>query len=237
MIDRARPRENRAKLYGRRIGPKLRPAQAARIEAARGKLDLTVDPDLLAEPRRLFARDCRAVWLEIGFGGAEHLVWQAKHNPDVGFIGCEAFLNGIAKALAAIEREGLTNIRLHHGDARDVVELLGDQGLERVFLLHPDPWPKRRHWKRRFVNAQNLHTLHRVLRPGGELRIASDIADYVAWTLIEIHRHGGFAWRATGARNWRERPSDWPPTRYEQKAIKAGRQPAYLTFRRLPDPA
>lgn len=229
--------EGRLTLYGRRVGPKLRPAQAARIEAARAALDLTGRRDLLAEPHRLFAKDCRAVWLEIGFGGSEHLIWQARQNPDVGLVGCEAFLNGVARALAAIEREGLTNIRLHDGDARDVLDHLGDECLERVFLLYPDPWPKRRHWKRRFINAQNLGSLHRVLRPGGELRIASDIADYVAWTLIEIDRHGGFEWCANGARDWRERPADWPPTRYEQKAIKAARRPAYLSFRRLPDPA
>lgn len=237
MTDRDRTREGRSKLYGRRVGPKLRPAQTARVEAARDRLDLTACPELLAAPRGLFARDCRAVWLEIGFGGAEHLIWQARHNPDVGLIGCEAFLNGIAKALTAIERERLTNVRLHHGDARDVVDRLGDQCLERIFLLYPDPWPKRRHWKRRFVNAENLRHLHRVLRPGGELRIASDIADYVAWTLIEIDRHGGFEWCAASAQDWRRRPADWPPTRYEQKAVAAGRRPAYLSFRRLPDPA
>jgi len=232
MTCRDKTRNDRLKLYGRRVGPKLRPAQAARIEAARAGLNLTAHPDLLAQPHRLFARDCRAVWLEIGGGGGEHLVWQAEHHPDVGLIGCEAFLNGVARTLAAIEREGLANIRLHHGDARDVLDLLGERCLERIFLLYPDPWPKRRHWKRRFVNAQNLASLHRVLCPGGELRIASDITDYIAWTLIELHRHGGFEWCADSASDWRERPADWPSTRYEEKAIAAG----YLSFRRLPSP-
>ncbi len=223
------------KLYGRRVGPKLRMTQAARLDAARARLDLATRPDLLVEPHRLFEQPCRSIWLEIGFGGGEHLIWQAQHNPDIGLIGCEAFVNGIAKALAAIEHEGLGNIRLHHGDARDIIELLGDASLDRVFLLYPDPWPKRRHWKRRIVNAENLGLLHRVLRAGGELRIASDIGDYVAWTLAAIHRHGGFAWSADTARHWRERPADWPTTRYEEKAVKTGRRPAYLTFTRLPD--
>ena len=233
MADYDEASSGRLKLYGRRVGPKLRAAQAARIERARPELDLAARPDQLAEPHRLFEPGRRLMWLEIGFGGGEHLVWQARQNPDIGLIGCEAFLNGVAKALAAVEREGLGNVRIHHGDAREVIDLLGDATLDRVFLLYPDPWPKRRHWRRRFINAKTLADIHRVLRPGGELRIASDIAGYVAWTLEALARHDGFEWRANTARDWRERPGDWPPTRYEEKAMKAGRQPSYLIARRL----
>lgn len=227
-------RRGRPKLYGRRSGPKLRAGQARRLAEAQGSLDLTAEPARLAAPGRLFEPERRRVWLEIGFGGGEHLVWQAFRNPDVGLLGCEAFLNGIAKALAEIERQGLGNVRLHHGDARDVLELLGPGSIERVFLLFPDPWPKRRHWKRRLVDAGTLACLHRVLRPGGELRIASDSADYVAWMLAAIHRHGGFEWTARRPADWRLRPPDWPSTRYEAKALAAGRQPVYLVFRRWP---
>ncbi len=228
-------RPDRLRLYGRRVGPKLRPRQAARIEAARAQLDLAARPELLQEPHRLFAHDCRSVWLEIGFGGGEHLVWQARHNPQIGLIGCEAFLNGVAKALAAIDLEALENIRVHHGDAREILDLLGDATLDRVYLLYPDPWSKRRHHKRRFVNAETVASLHRVLRPGGELRVASDIADYVAWTLDALNHHGGFAISSNIGGERSLRPADWPPTRYEQKAIAAKRRPSYLVFRRRPD--
>jgi tRNA (guanine-N7-)-methyltransferase len=225
----------RLRLYGRRVGPRLRAAQARRVEVTRAELNLAARPRFLAEPQRLFDEACRSVWLDIGFGGGEHLIWQALRNPDVGLIGCEAFLNGVAKVLAVIERENLGNIRIHHGDARDVLDLLGDATLDRVFLLYPDPWPKRRHWKRRFVNAANLASLHRVLRPGGDLCIASDMATYIAWTLTALHRHGGFEWCAKAASDWRQRPGDWLKTRYEEKAMAAGRRSAYLNFRRRPD--
>ena len=183
---------DRLRLYGRRVGPKLRPTQAARVATARAQLDLTARPASLREPHHLFDHEYRSVWLEIGFGAGEHLVWQARHNPQIGLIGCEAFLNGVAKVLAVIDREALGNVRVHHGDARELIDLLGDGTLDRVFLLYPDPWPKRRHWKRRFVNAKTVADLHRVLRPGGELRVASDIADYITWTLEAFARHGGF---------------------------------------------
>lgn len=232
MAEDDRERFARRPLYGRRVGPRLRAGQARLLAAARSRLDLTAEPELLARPGRLFAPERERVWLEIGFGGGEHLVWQAQHNPDVGLIGCEAFLNGIAKALAAIEREGLSNVRLHHGDGRDVLDLVGPGSIERVFLLYPDPWPKRRHWKRRFVNAETLAALHRVLCPGGELRIASDSSDYVAWILAAIRRHGGFEWTARKPADWRLRPPDWPATRYEEKALAAGARPVYLVFRR-----
>jgi tRNA (guanine-N7-)-methyltransferase len=178
----------------------------------------------LNSPRQLFSRQLEDVWLEIGFGGGEHLVWQAAAHPDIGFIGCEAYVNGIAKLLSAVEDQGLDNIRIHDGDARELVSSLGEGSIGRIFLLFPDPWPKRRHHKRRIITSDMLAQFHRILRPGGVLRFASDSGDYVAWTLIHIRAHGGFAWLADAPPDWRERPPDWPETRYEAKARRAGRR-------------
>jgi len=173
----------------------------------------------------------RPVWLEIGFGGGEHLVHQAVSHPEVGLIGCEPFVNGVAMALARIEAAGPGNLRLHAGDARDLIDLLPDASLARVFLLYPDPWPKTRHRGRRFVSPENRRALARVMAPGAELRLATDIPDYVRQTLQEVPRQG-FRWLAEGPRDWRRPWDDWLSTRYERKALRAGRVPHYLTFRR-----
>jgi tRNA (guanine-N7-)-methyltransferase len=168
------------------------------------------------------------VWLEIGFGGGEHLAWQAAANPDVGIIGCEPFVNGVAKLLAEIEDRDLANVRIHDGDARDLLDLLAPASLDRVFLLYPDPWPKARHRKRRLITAGTVERLARVMTDGAELRIASDIPDYVRWTLVHILSDGRFDWTARRPDDWRHRPTDWPRTRYESKALHSGRVPAYL---------
>jgi tRNA (guanine-N7-)-methyltransferase len=172
------------------------------------------------------------VWLEIGFGGGEHLAWQAAAHPAVGCIGCEAYVNGIAKLLAAVQDNGLDNVRIHDGDARELVADLGDATIGRIFLLFPDPWPKRRHHKRRIVTPIMLGEFHRILKPGGTWRFASDSREYVAWTLMHVRAHGGFEWLAETPRDWRERPADWPETRYEAKARAQGRKPVFLTFKR-----
>jgi tRNA (guanine-N7-)-methyltransferase len=184
------------------------------------------------EPRRLFPRPVADVWLEIGFGGGEHLIQAATRHPDIGFIGCEPFVNGLAKALARIDELRLDNIRIHDGDAADVLDRLAPASLGRVYLLYPDPWPKRRHWKRRFVSASNLARLARVMRPGAELRFATDWADYAAWTLVHVRRHPAFRWDAERADDWRRPWDSWQGTRYEAKAVAEGRRPVYLTFRR-----
>jgi tRNA (guanine-N7-)-methyltransferase len=147
-------------------------------------------------------------------------------------IGCEPFLNGVAKLLVAIDEEGLNNIRIHPDDARDVLEWLPAASIGRVFVLHPDPWPKKRHWKRRFISARTLDRLARIMKPGGELRIASDIPSYIDWTLRLAAFHPALEWMAAGPADWREAPADWPRTRYEAKAVREGRTPAYLIFRR-----
>ncbi len=219
------------RLYGRRKGPSLRARGVRLIDELLPKV--RIDPDL-SDPFSQFDNPVRAIWLEIGFGGGEHLAWQARHNPDTGFIGCEPFINGIAKLLGIIEDDGLHNVRVFDGDARNLLDGMNDDVLERVFLLFPDPWPKRRHHKRRFITQQTLDGLHRVLRPGGVLRMASDIPDYIRWTLSEIHRHQGFQWQAERPQDWRVRRHDWPQTRYEAKALSEGRVPCYLEFCRQP---
>lgn len=227
-------------LYGRRQGHRLRAAQ----QEALGLLPrLGVLPEGGAaplppgtlDPKILFP-DARAVWLEIGFGGGEHLLAQAEAHPDIGMIGCEPFVNGVAKLLRQIEQRRLGNVRVHAGDARDVLDALAERALGRVFVLFPDPWPKARHHKRRIIAAPVLDQLARVMAEGAELRIATDIAEYARWTLLHVLNHGAFAWPVQSPRDWRERPADWPPTRYEEKALQAGRRPVYLRFVRRGEP-
>jgi len=220
-----RPDRNR-RLYGRRKGPALRPRQAALLADRLAASLIALDDERLGEPAALLEPPAEDVWLEIGFGGGEHLAFQARHHPRIGFIGCEPFVNGVAKLLAAIEAQGLSNIRIHPGDARDVMDRLGGQTIGRIFLLHPDPWPKRRHHKRRFVNQETLRELCRILKPRGIFHLASDSPDYIDWSRAEIAAHGGFE-------PWLDPDAATSPTRYGAKAISAGRRPVHLTFRRL----
>jgi tRNA (guanine-N7-)-methyltransferase len=180
----------------------------------------------------LFAPPAADVWLEIGFGGGEHLLWQAKHNPSVGLVGCEPFQDGVIKVLSVIDEEHLTNIRLHADDARPLLRLLPTASIGRAFILFPDPWPKARHHKRRLVSAATLGELARIMRVGSELRIATDDGEYACWILLAVVGQRSFSWTATGPADWRQRPADWPPTRYEQKAQKAGRRCYYFRFLR-----
>ena len=173
----------------------------------------------------------RDLWLEIGFGGGEHLVHMAQRNPDIGLIGCEPFINGVAMLLGKIRKAEVSNLRVHPGDARDLFDVLPAGSVAKVFLNYPDPWPKKRHHRRRFVTPEHLEPLHRVMRPGAELRVATDIPDYVRQTLEEVPR-AGFDWLADGPTDWREPWEDWLSTRYEQKALREGRSPHYLTFHR-----
>lgn len=178
------------------------------------------------------AHNVTDAWLEIGFGGGEHLIWQAKHNPSTTLIGCEPFEDGVVKVLSAIETENMSNIRVHMGDARDVLRLLPDACLERVFVLFPDPWPKKKHQKRRLISPATLEMLARVMKPGSELRIATDIGDYARTVLEALNGSPSFHWLAECSQDWRVRPPDWPPTRYEAKAEQAGRKRYYFRFAR-----
>jgi tRNA (guanine-N7-)-methyltransferase len=184
----------------------------------------------------LFPQSIDAVWLEIGFGSGEHLLAQAEQHPEVGFIGCEPFINGMASLLGSVESRRLKNIRVHDGDARDVLAWLPDGVIGRIFILFPDPWPKLRHRKRRLMSRVTALACARVLESGGELRFASDDGDYAADSLLVLQRSGQFTWLAESAADWASRPQDWPETRYERKALSEGRKPVYLRFRRQERP-
>jgi tRNA (guanine-N7-)-methyltransferase len=214
--------------FGRRKGKKLRPGQDELVQTVLPRL--RIDPN--REPRTQFDRVPEALWLEIGFGGGEHLAAQARAHPETGFIGCEPFVNGMAKLLAAVEQDGLSNVRVFDRDVTDLLPSLPDACLDRVYILYPDPWPKRRQRKRRLVSDGLLTTLARVLKAGGELRFASDIDDYVGWVLARVLRSTDFRWTAERPDDWRRPYADWPGTRYEAKAIREGRVPSYLTIRR-----
>jgi tRNA (guanine-N7-)-methyltransferase len=218
--------------FGRRKGHALRPRQAALIAHALPRLAVDVTAPAPADLRTLFPPDVDDLRLEIGFGGGEHLVAEARAHPHVGFIGIEPFINGMAKALVLIEDTGLANIRLHFGDALDVLGWLPAATLGRVDLIYPDPWPKRRHLKRRFVQDRTIAAIGRGLRPGGEFRFVTDIADYAAWTLERLLRSSQFTWTAERADDWRLPWRGFTATRYEAKAKREGRVPCYLIFHR-----
>jgi tRNA (guanine-N7-)-methyltransferase len=231
--DEERPRK-RIAFFGRRQGHKLGPRHAALLESLlpRLALDLTATAGDLSN---LFSPKVDSVRLEIGFGSGEYLVAEAQQRPRTGFIGVEPFVNGMAKALAAIEARQLANIRLHHGDALDVLDWLPAAGLAGVDLVYPDPWPKRRHWKRRFVQDASLAEIGRVLRPAGEFRFVTDISDYAAWTLERGLRARDLVWTAEGADDWRQPWRGFTGTRYEAKAKREGRGPCYLVFQKADD--
>lgn len=223
----------RRALYGRRKGKPLRPGQAARYDDLLPRLKLDLSVPAPENVLTLFDAPVENLRVEIGFGGGEHLLHEARTNPQIGFIGVEPFINGMAKALAGIEESGLSNIRLYDDDAAQVLDWLPAESVVRLDLLYPDPWPKKRQWKRRFVSDDNLKRIARVLRPGGEFRFASDIDTYVEWTLAHVRRNADFVWTAERADDWRLPWAGWPGTRYEAKAKREGRPPAYLIFGRV----
>ncbi len=219
--------------YGRRKGKPLSARKERLIVDLLPKLrlDLEVPP-----PKRLqdlFPIPVKEVWLEIGFGSGEHLLFQAEHHKDVGYIGCEPFINGVASLLGEIETRRLNTIKVHNGDAREVLAWLPEGAVSRLFILFPDPWPKKRQLKRRLISPETIAEFARVLAPGGELRFASDSGDYVVRALDSIGRSRKFIWLAERPSDWRVRPPDWPETRYERKALSEGRKPVYLRFKRL----
>jgi len=221
--------------YGRRRGKGLRESQKTYLDEdlaalSPGRVSWEENPDRL--PLDLGARfPGREIWLEIGFGGGEHMVHQAALHPQAGIVGCEPFINGVAMLLRKIRDAGVENVAVHPGDARDLFDVLPAASVAKAFLLYPDPWPKKKHHRRRFVTPEHLEPLARAMRPGAELRMATDIPDYVRQALEEVPDHG-FEWVAERPADWREPWDDWIPTRYEQKALREGRVPHYLTFRR-----
>ncbi len=227
--------KNELRSFGRRRARPLTARQQGLVDRTlpRHKLHLNgraPDAAMLAHHLMPAAND---VWLEIGFGGAEHLIWQATHRPDVVFIACDPFIDGVVKALGKIEERGTENIRLHDGDARDMLRWLPDASIGRAFILFPDPWPKARHRKRRLVSSATLELLARVLRPGADLRIATDIGDYVRTTMLAFSQQSAFAWIAATPADWRTQDADWPVTRYQQRAMREARRCYFLRFSRI----
>ena len=223
--------------FGRRKGHPLRPHHTALVETLLPRLALALEQPAPPDLAQLFAPPVDAVRLEIGFGGGENLIAEAAAHPRQGFIGCEPFVNGMAKILALIEAGGHNNVRLYAGDAIDLLGWLPAASVMQLDLLYPDPWPNRRHWKRRFVQDRTVAMLARVLRPGGAFRFATDIPDYAAWTLERLTRAPNFLWTAERAEDWRRPWPGFAGTRYEAKARRDGRQPCYLVFRRISGPA
>ncbi|MEA2807671.1 MAG: tRNA (guanine-N7-)-methyltransferase [Rhodospirillaceae bacterium] len=223
----------RRTLHGRRRGKKLRAGQQSLLVTLLPRLALALPADAAKiDLIKAFGGKLPTdgIWLEVGFGAGEHLVWQAEQHPGVGLIGCEPYMNGVAKCLAHIERAGVTNIRLFTDDARFVMAALPPRSLSRAFALFPDPWPKTRHHKRRFVQRENLDLLADLMIPGAELRIATDDPSYLPWMVEHACTHSAFDWLAERPADWRERPADWPPTRYEKKML-AGK-PVFLRLAR-----
>lgn len=228
-FDPTPPRRN---FYGRRHGKTLRQSQKGYLSEDLGSLrprGITVqdNPERKpVDPSAIFG-DQRPIWLEVGFGGGEHMVHMAARYPEIGIIGCEPFINGVAMLLGKIRAAGVENVSVHPGDARDLMDVFPEASVARAFLNYPDPWPKARHHRRRFVTPEHLIPLARVMKPGAEFRVATDIADYVRQTLEEVPP-AGFELIHEGPEAW----ADWPSTRYEQKALREGRAPHYVTFRR-----
>lgn len=221
--------------YGRFKGKTMRDSQQRYLDEdlaqfSPGPVAWEVNPDRVPlDLDGLFGS--KEVWLEIGFGGGEHFVHMAKIYPDIGLIGCEPYINGVAMLLGKIRKADVSNIAIHPGDVRDMFDVLPKGSVSKVFLNYPDPWPKKRHHRRRFVTPEHLQPLHGVMKQGAELRVATDIKDYVRQTLEEVPK-AGFSWLAEHPADWRDPWSDWISTRYEQKALREGRAPHYLTFRR-----
>jgi len=218
--------------FGRRKGHRLRKRQAELFATLLPRLALDLSRPAPAGLHQLFPVPVTEIQLEIGFGGGENLIAQAEARPSTGFIGVEPFANGMAKALAAIESKGLHNIRLHFDDAASLMRWLPDAAVARIDLIHPDPWPKRRHWKRRFVQDGTIAQFARILRRGGHVRFATDVADYAAWTLQHFLRSAEFVWTARCADDWRQPWPDFTGTRYHAKAAHQHRASCFLVFRR-----
>src|SRR5262249_16777175 len=229
------PARSRVDWHGRRRGRRLKPRRQDLLTGLLPRLRVTPPAAGVAlDLAGLFPRPPTGIWLEVGFGSGEHLAEQAHRHPEIGFIGCEAFVNGVAALVGLVERLELANIRIFDDDARLLLIALPEASIDRAFLLFPDPWPKTRHAKRRFIGPANLAAMAHILADGAEFRIATDDVGYVRWTLQHLIGHPAFLWGAAGPRDWRSPPEDWVETRYQRKAAAAGRQPVFLRFQRRP---
>ena len=231
MTEARRERSTEA-FFGRRSGKALRPLQRSIRDELLPLLKLDIVAPAPADLRSLFSAEVETVRMEIGFGGGEHLLHEAERCPKSGFIGIEPFINSMAKLVVDLHENPLRNIRLYDDDATQVLDWLPEASLDGIDLFYPDPWPKKKHWKRRFVSQKNLDRFARVLKSGSRFRFASDIDTYVNWTLQHCHAHGQFEWQAKTSADWHTPYEAWPGTRYEQKAHREGRIGAYLTFLR-----
>ncbi len=225
------------RFYGRRIGRRLRPLRSKLMATLLPRLCLSLPPGTTPlDLPSLFARPVSAVWLEVGFGAGEHLIAQARANPAIGLIGCEPFMNGIATLLADVDRQPVDNLRLFVDDARLLLPHLPDASIARLFLLFPDPWPKTRHHRRRFIGPDTVALLARIVADDGELRVATDQEDYARWSLAHVTSPDGgagcFTTTARSSEDWHTPPADWLPTRYQRKTEAAGARPIFLSFRR-----
>ena len=220
----------RPRTHGRRLGRPLSPRKKSLLNDALPGLSVPLSSGI--DPAALFGRAGAELHLEIGFGGGEHLLARARAQPETNFIGCEPFINGAVKLISWIETESLANIRIHGGDAMEVIERLPEASLARAYILYPDPWPKLKHHKRRFVSDDSLAALGRAMRPGADLRIATDIDEYAAWILQRALRSPHFEWAAESSADWTGPWPGWTSTRYEQKAFREGRKTSYFTFRK-----
>jgi tRNA (guanine-N7-)-methyltransferase len=217
-------------IYGRRSGHRLRPGRRRLLDELLPQLQVRLPESGTLDPMRLFAHHPDRLWLEIGFGAGEHLAAQAAAHPLIGLIGCEPFVSGVARLLSLIDEQGLRNVRLFTDDARLLMQALPNGCLERIFVLFPDPWPKTRHHKRRIVNPATAAEFVRLLQPGGELRLATDDMGYARAMLLALRGQPALQWLARRPTDWRERPEDWPQTRYAMKAHAAGRACVHLRF-------
>jgi tRNA (guanine-N7-)-methyltransferase len=233
MSDDQHPTRATEAFFGRRKGKPLRERQAEGIATLLPALKLDLLAPAPVDLKELFPVPVDRVRLEIGFGGGEHLIHRAQEQSGTGFIGVEPFVNSMAKLLSRVDALGLNNIRVYDDDATQVLDWLPEASVDQIDLLYPDPWPKRKHWKRRFVSQVNLDRFHRVLKPGGLFCFASDIDTYVNWTLLHCRDHGGFDWQAEQSTDWLTPFAGWPGTRYENKARREGRSSAYLTFKKI----
>lgn len=230
--DRPLPTPDRPNFYGRRGSRPLKDSRKALVDAMLPKIGITCPDAAGVDPSSYFDGTPEQLWLEIGFGGGEHLAGQAEANPTVGIIGAEPFMDGVGSLLRHLDERNLTNVRVVADDSRPLLYKLLDACFDRAFLLFPDPWPKNRHAQRRFIGPKNLALLARLLKDGAEFRVASDDMQYISWTLQHMHNHPDFEWLAEGPEDWRTPPGDWVKTRYEQKALRQGKKCNYLRFRR-----